>query len=75
MLFGLHGTSAFKVLLILSLNYAIAKTAKGSKFGPIATWIVNAAILFANERYSGYRYGDIFPALGWLVRLFSTPSI
>jgi uncharacterized membrane protein len=39
MLIGLHGTSIAKVLLILSGNYLIAKTAGKSKLGPLATWV------------------------------------
>ena len=68
MLLVLHGTSALKVLAILSANYAIAKACRGSKAGPALTWMFNAAVLFLNERYHGYRFGDIIPGLEYLVR-------
>ena len=28
----------------------------------------NGAVLFLNERYHGYRFGDVFPGLEFLVR-------
>lgn len=64
---GLHGASALKILLILSINYLIAKLCRGSKFGPALTWIFNGAVLFANDRYNGHSFGDLLPALGYLV--------
>ncbi|KAG6861629.1 hypothetical protein C0995_014068 [Termitomyces sp. Mi166 len=62
-LLGLHGTSFFKILIILSLNYSIACFCDGKKAGPVLTWVFNAAVLFANDRFNGYRYGDILPSL------------
>ena len=69
MILVLHGTSALKVLAIVSANYAIAKACRGSRAGPALTWMFNAAVLFLNERYHGYRFGDILPGLEYLVRL------
>ncbi|KAF9459023.1 MBOAT, membrane-bound O-acyltransferase family-domain-containing protein [Collybia nuda] len=66
MLLGLHGTSCIKIFIILTVNYAIAKICKGSKIGPLLTWIFNGAVLFANDRYNGYPFGDISPALQFL---------
>ncbi|KAI0696453.1 MBOAT, membrane-bound O-acyltransferase family-domain-containing protein [Cytidiella melzeri] len=63
MLVALHGSSAIKLAAILSLNYAIAKACRGSKSGPLLTWVFNGAVLFANEWYGGYRFGNIHP---WL---------
>lgn len=63
MLAGLHGMSAVKVLVILTLNYVIAKSCRGSKLGPVLTWIFNAIVLFANERNEGYRFAAIHPSL------------
>lgn len=60
---GLHGTSIFKILFILTANYWIAKTSRGSRMGPLLTWIFNVLILFANEIYSGYRYASFHPSL------------
>ena len=67
MLVALHGTSVLKILLILSLNFLIAKVSGKSKTGPILTWIFNIAILFLNETQDGYRYADLHPSLGYLV--------
>ena len=67
MLAGLHGTSVFKVFIIVSINYAIAKTTKGSKLNPLLTWVFNGAVLFANEWNEGYRYAVLHPSLEILV--------
>lgn len=60
---GLHGTSIFKIAFILTANYWIAKTSGGSRKGPLLTWIFNVLILFANERYGGYRYASFHSSL------------
>jgi hypothetical protein len=64
----LHGASVLKIFVILCLNYSIAKICKGSKLGPVLIWIFNGAVLFANERNSGYRFGKFHPSLELLVR-------
>lgn len=56
---ALHGTSAFKILLILYLNYNIAKKLP-RKYVPALTWVFNLAALFANELCRGYMYSDIW---------------
>ncbi|VDB87298.1 unnamed protein product [Peniophora sp. CBMAI 1063] len=66
MLLALHGTSALKILLILSGNYAISTLGKGKRWVPGATWVYNMAVLFANERYGGYRYAALHSELGFL---------
>lgn len=53
-LVALHGFSAFKILAILYMNYAIA-TQLPRKYVPAATWIFNIGTLFANELSEGYR--------------------
>ncbi|KAI0750047.1 MBOAT-domain-containing protein [Daedaleopsis nitida] len=63
MLFALHGTSALKVFLILSANYAIAKATGASRAGPLLTWVFNALVLYGNERSSGYKFASLHPAL------------
>ncbi|OQO12485.1 hypothetical protein B0A48_03127 [Cryoendolithus antarcticus] len=50
---ALHGISAFKILLILYLNYQIA-TALPRRHVPVATWVFNIGTLFANELGRGY---------------------
>lgn len=54
-LFALHGSSAFKVLLILYVNFMLATRLKYS-YVPTATWTFNIGILFANELCRGYPY-------------------
>ena len=54
-LFALHGSSAFKVLLILYVNFMLA-TRLRYYYVPIATWTFNIGILFANELCRGYPY-------------------
>ncbi|KAF5379735.1 hypothetical protein D9615_005789 [Tricholomella constricta] len=65
-LIGLHGASLIKILLILTINFLIARLCRGSKAGPVLTWVFNGAVLFANDRYNGYRFGDILPSLSVL---------
>ncbi|KAL0072586.1 glycerol transporter [Marasmius tenuissimus] len=74
-LFGLHGTSILKIVLILTVNYAIAKTTRSSKLGPLLTWLFNGTILFLNDRYNGYRFGNILPSLEILLDVRKTGSI
>ena len=57
-LLALHGFSALKVLLILYINYTLAKRLR-KEYLPVATWIFNIGILFANELGKGYPYSDI----------------
>ncbi|ORX62945.1 glycerol uptake protein 1 [Hesseltinella vesiculosa] len=65
-LFGLHGTSALKILVIVTLSYSIAKVTGASYWNPILTWTFNLGILFLNEWQNGYEFGAISPGLGWL---------
>ena len=66
-LLALHGFSAPKVLLILYMNYTLA-TRLRKEYVPLATWVFNIGILFANELGRGYPYRDIskfiLPSLG-----------
>lgn len=57
-LVALHGVSAFKVLLILYMNYTFTKRLPRS-YLPAVTWIFNVGILFANELCKGYPLGSI----------------
>ncbi|KAK7686116.1 hypothetical protein QCA50_010928 [Cerrena zonata] len=66
MLLGLHGSSAPKVLAVFLLNYTIAKYTAASKFGPLATWIFNVAVLFAADKYAGFPYASLHPSLNYL---------
>lgn len=63
---ALHGVSAIKVLVILYLNYKIAKSLP-RKYIPAATWIFNISALFSNELCAGYpleRVATFFAAGG-----------
>ncbi|KAF2399944.1 glycerol uptake protein 1 [Trichodelitschia bisporula] len=66
-LVALHGTSAIKVIMILYVNYKIAKSIPKS-YIPAATWIFDIGILFANELYRGY------PFAGMLRQILSNPA-
>ena len=55
---ALHGFSAPKVLLILYINFMLATRLPKAQI-PIATWIFNVGILFANEYYDGYPYASL----------------
>ncbi|KIX93410.1 uncharacterized protein Z520_10829 [Fonsecaea multimorphosa CBS 102226] len=59
---ALNGFSVFKILVILFINFKIA-TALPRNTIPVATWIFNIAILFANELAQGYRYSVMAEAL------------
>jgi protein-cysteine N-palmitoyltransferase HHAT len=59
---ALNGTSIFKIILILLINFKIA-TALPRHSIPAATWIFNVAILFANELAHGYRFSSLGEAL------------
>lgn len=57
-LVALHGVSVFKILGILYLNYQVATTLP-RKSVPVATWVFNVGILFANDLCNGYHFKDI----------------
>ncbi|KAI1418892.1 MBOAT, membrane-bound O-acyltransferase family-domain-containing protein [Xylaria sp. FL1777] len=57
-LLALHGVSVVKILAILYLNYQVA-TNLPRKSVPVATWVFNVGILFANELGKGYKFKDI----------------
>jgi hypothetical protein len=66
-LFALHGISAFKVLLLLYLNYKLHSLTGNSRITPYLVWTLNIAILFCNEIFNGYKMGNIWSALAFLV--------
>lgn len=66
-LLALNGISAFKVMLILYLNYQLA-TKLPRQYVSIATWVFNIGVMFANELCSGYRFAS-------LAALFIPPKI
>ena len=70
-LLALHGVSVLKVLAILYLNYQLA-TALPRRYVPAATWSFNVALLFANDIFRGYRFGDM---AAWVVGPSSQVSL
>ncbi|WWC72931.1 uncharacterized protein I206_106895 [Kwoniella pini CBS 10737] len=69
MIFLLHGFSAFKIILILFLNYRLSKTPISNegllkKIWPGILIVLNMGVLFLNERNQGYKYGELHAALG-----------
>jgi protein-cysteine N-palmitoyltransferase HHAT len=68
-LLGLTGANILKIFTIITLHYLLSKSVGGTRFGPLIIWTYNLIILFSNDRYSGYRYADIFPPLAFLVNL------
>ena len=69
MIVALHGSSAFKILLILTVNYSIAKHCRGSWFSPVLTWTFNGLVLFINDLYHGYQFSSLGSSLSFLVSL------
>lgn len=57
-LVALHGFSAFKVLLILWANYRLG-TVLPRRYVPLATWVFNIGILFANDVCNGYQFRSV----------------
>ena len=54
----LHGFSAVKILFILYLNFNLAMCLPKHMI-PLATWIFNVGVLFANELAHGYSFSTI----------------
>ncbi|KAL8681943.1 MAG: hypothetical protein Q9186_001951 [Xanthomendoza sp. 1 TL-2023] len=61
-LLALHGTSALKILVILYINFTLAKSLPKT-YLPLATWFFNVGILFANELCRGYPYAGVARSL------------
>ena len=62
LLTGLHGVSVLKILLILYINYSIAKGLPRKRI-VLATWVFNVGILFANELCGGYQFAVLAKSL------------
>ncbi|KAF0433891.1 MBOAT-domain-containing protein [Gigaspora margarita] len=65
-LYVMFGNNIIKILMILSTNYLIPKVFEGSIANPIITWIFNLGILFLNETYGNYKFGDLNENLSFL---------
>ncbi|KIY74160.1 MBOAT-domain-containing protein [Cylindrobasidium torrendii FP15055 ss-10] len=55
----LHGTSVFKVFLVLLASYSVRRN-------KAMTWIINVAILFTASYFNGIPYTSLHPSLAWL---------
>ncbi|KAK8844173.1 hypothetical protein IAR55_006967 [Kwoniella newhampshirensis] len=65
----LHGTSTLKILFLLSFNYHLAKFPIPPLLRTVWPGVIfccNMSMLFLNERYDGYRFGNVFPAFAVL---------
>lgn len=62
---ALHGVSAFKILILLYINFQIATAFPRNLVG-ISTWTFNIAVLFANELCHGYPLASIIPSGAFL---------
>lgn len=65
-IFALHGFNSLKLLLILGINYGLAKAFGGTRFAPVAAFTFNIGALFAVHWNDGFEYSRISPALGFL---------
>jgi protein-cysteine N-palmitoyltransferase HHAT len=66
---ALHGTSALKVFILVSINYQVSKLIGASKAAPVFVWVYGISLLFLNFAFDGYRYASISPSLAPLDKL------
>lgn len=64
-LFFIHGINTFKIVILLGINYYIAKNTTG-KTCIILSWAFGVGLLFANELCEGYPFRLFFPPLAFL---------
>lgn len=67
MLTILHGASVLKVLIIISVNYALVKATGGTRLAVPVTWLFNGGVLLANEWYEGYAFANLHSGFAFLV--------
>lgn len=80
MLLVLHGVGAFKIGLIIVLNWALVtwsvsrvRTGRAPAWlTPTLVWVFNGLTIFANDYYEGYSLKAIHPSLAALVRFDHT---
>lgn len=81
MLLVLHGVGAFKIGLIIVLNWALVTwSVQRVRAGhapawltPTLVWVFNGVTIFANDYYRGYSLKAIHPSLAPLVRFYRNP--
>ncbi|KAI8802880.1 MBOAT-domain-containing protein [Cladochytrium replicatum] len=58
-LFALYGSSALKILAIITINFAISRTFGSSLAGPLICWGFGIGLLFSNHYLHGYQWSTI----------------
>ena len=62
-LWAFHGFGSLVILLILTLNYVLAKSLGRHKVAPAATWAFNIFVIFFVNYFREIRYGSVLPIL------------
>jgi D-alanyl-lipoteichoic acid acyltransferase DltB (MBOAT superfamily) len=62
----LHGASVLKVLFFLGCNYAVTRSLRGTRLGPLWVWVYGLALLFLNQAYQGYKFSSLWAGLDFL---------
>lgn len=59
------------MLVILVANFQVSRMAgwggRWTRAAPVVGWAFNLGVLFANEIYGGYKWGNLAGSLAWLV--------
>ncbi|KAI8621976.1 MBOAT, membrane-bound O-acyltransferase family-domain-containing protein [Chytriomyces sp. MP71] len=59
-----NGLSGFlKLVLVLGLNFALAKMLRGSRMAPFATWAYGLTVLIGTHYFKGFEFAWISPVL------------
>ncbi|ORX99060.1 MBOAT-domain-containing protein [Basidiobolus meristosporus CBS 931.73] len=61
-----YGANIIKIMLLVTVNYFIAKSCGRNRVSPFLTWLFNIVVLFANERYHGYKFAMLSESLAFL---------
>ncbi|KAK9761918.1 glycerol transporter, variant 2 [Basidiobolus ranarum] len=62
----IYGANIIKILVLVTVNYLLAKLCGRSRISPFVTWLFNITVLFANERYHGYTFSMFSERLAYL---------
>lgn len=57
---AIHMVTAIFPIIVVFINFAIAKLAGKSKWNVALTWVFNMVILFTSDYFSGYRFERMF---------------
>lgn len=64
-LFGVHGFNCLKILLHLSINYALGRYISNKKLALALTWGYGLLALFLNDKYWNFKWGVAFIDYGF----------